>query len=430
MSIGVINFGVDLVPSRTDLKRISVKMYLEDRFNVCLYDKFASYYLREGCKSVRPITDKKFLEEDTDCLLVSSHVSLDIPVYVQSDDGTFYELSTYKDVDISKIHKGVVLVFDIPIFDKLVKTRSRTRNIYFVLFCSQDDYTSNRLTSEVSLETNILSLEITKGYEDSAYMAVPVYSSITDGLGILDNIGWDSRNIFDGDEVEVKYLRKAIRGLIYEFVGKTKQLTPDRYKNYYAHLVWFSPDFFDSVRNHKCSWCQEFNTKALNCIYEYNTYANIYADSIEAENPLPLIGFSCGANAYDFKTKISSQRQYYFKVAIDKYKSAVTDEEKSELRQDFKFLTKNIVVLKYKDWYFSIKLDYALNKKQGIVMFPVQYIKDGYILIYETKLGTYYRCMRIVSNRVDMRDDFRYEYEDELYHAKSQEQLKRLMLLV
>ena len=61
MSIGVINFGVDLVPSRTDLKRISVKMYLEDRFNVCLYDKFTSYYLKEGCNSVRLITDKKFL---------------------------------------------------------------------------------------------------------------------------------------------------------------------------------------------------------------------------------------------------------------------------------------------------------------------------------------------------------------------------------
>lgn len=69
-------------------------------------------------------------------------------------------------------------------------------------------------------------------------------------------------------------------------------------------------------------------------------------------------------------------------------------------------------------------------KKYGLNVVPSKYVKDGYIFSYKTRGGDHYCRLIITSKQVNANFD-RYilgELSD-FFYARSQEKLKRLMLL-
>lgn len=390
----VVNFGIDLVNEEADVERISVVMWLEHRFSVCLYDKDISSYFSKGGKAVRETSDSALWDQDTNRNLYDgedSYKDIELPVYVQSDAYKLYSvLGSDRRANIDNVRKGVVVAFDIKTFEGLVRTRSRSRSIYFVLFCSKDEYTSKRLASDMSLDVNLYSicdptsLGICTTYE--------YYGELTYGADFC--VDWTymypygAVNVFEYPEG--RRMRKVVRALISEFLKTEKPLTAERYKNYYTHLVWFSctEKFFNTLLRGDCEWHEGLGSESLKAMLKYNKdNEKLYDD---CDDRFPDIGFMF--NGYFYYEDLKSYEHYC-------YRACIKDFRESEQLYDNRKVTihkirshKGVLFFRSDDMYFAIKPCGKVNINKAIYMIPLFGTDSGYILIY-TEKGTRYQNM-------------------------------------
>lgn len=391
------HLDMDLVSSRHELKNIAVSMRVTRKYNVCVYSDYAKSYFDQGCDSIRimhGVEPERYGHSE----YTNTAENLEFPIYAQSKkDGMFYEVGTGDLVD-KEIREGVVICFDMATFDKFVRERTRLRNICYILFCSQDEYTSERLFNVATLDVNLYKFDLYGSIQDEYYGIYPYYDGITWGCGFL-SYDFDEYNFFGDDEG--RPLRNAVRGIIREFIGETKTLTLDNYRNYYTHLRVFSPDFFTSVVYGNCDWCKKLSDKVLRCIYNFNINTFIS----ECEDPIPYIGFNCGVVDIGGSGVIDSYESYYFNVDLVDLKGEMENGTAEPIELKYKLIKNKYVTFDFEDWHFAIKLDGKFDKETGINMIPSKYIKGGYILYYKTKWGTYYRFLRFEGRQISRRFD-------------------------
>lgn len=388
---------MDLVSSRHELKNIAVSMRVTRKYNVCVYSDSAKSYFDQGCDSIR-IMHGVEPERYGHTEYANTAENLELPIYAQSkEDSMFYEVGTGDLVD-KEIRKGVVICFDLATFDKFVREGTRLQNICYILFCSQDEYTSERLFNEVTLNVNLYNFDFYGYAQDEHYAIYPYFDGVAWGCGYLED-EWDEYNFFC--EEERRPLRNAVRGIAKEFIGGTKPLTLENYRNYYTHLTVFSPDFFTSVVYGNCEWCKELSDKVLRCIYNFNI--NSYGEG--CEDPIPYIGFDCGVWDISDSEVIDSYESYYFNVDLVDFKKDMENGTAEPIELKYKLIKNKFVTFDFEDWHFAIKLDGKFDKNVGINMIPSKYIKGGYILYYKIKRRAYYRFLRFEGRQISRRFD-------------------------
>lgn len=413
---------LDLVSSRHELRNIPLSMCITRKYSVCVYSDYAKSYFDQGCDSLRVlygVDHWRYGHTEYD----HTFDSLGLPIYAQSKkDGMFYDLNSGNVVNY-EIRKGVVICFDTAIFDEFVRNGIRLQNICYVLFCSSEDYTARRLFNEVTLDVNLYEFELQKSSNEDYYTAVDLGKQIASSCYYTVEDDDEVYNFFCEDST--KSLRTALRGIIREFIGGTKRLTYENYLNYYVHLYIYSPDFFTSVVYGNCDWYEKFSDKLMKYIYDFNSHA--YIDGLGLQ--IYLIGFDCGF--YDVKQQydVGSIEEYYLDVDVVDFKSEIELGTAEPIKLEYE-LRGSMIFFDFKGWYFAIKVYSPLIKKYGLNVVPSKYVKDGYIFGYKTRGGEHYHRLIITSKQVNANfDRYILGESSDFFYARSQEKLKRLMLL-